>query len=108
VVFAWVLHKSKAGQIVRRAVLIPDGRKDSRLQKLRNLVLIFDGAGPAVFAVAGTPKALGYGLNPMMAALLGMLTGIGGGMLRDVLTAKSQPSCVPSFMLSPRLLVRSS
>ena len=56
------------------------------LQKLRNLVLVFDGAGLAVFAVAGTQKALGYGLNPMMAALLGMLTGIGGGILRDVLT----------------------
>jgi uncharacterized membrane protein YeiH len=60
----------------------------ARLDKLRNLVLIFDGAGLAVFAVAGTQKALGYGLNPMMAALLGMLTGVGGGMLRDVLTAE--------------------
>lgn len=62
--------------------------RTERLNKLRNLVLIFDGAGLAVFAVAGTQKALGYGLNPMMAALLGMLTGIGGGMLRDVLTAQ--------------------
>lgn len=56
-----------------------------RLHKLSNLVLIFDGAGLAVFAVAGTQKALGYGLNPLMAALLGMLTGIGGGMLRDAI-----------------------
>jgi uncharacterized membrane protein YeiH len=59
-----------------------------RLHKLGNLVLIFDGAGLAVFAVVGTQKALGYGLSPMMAALLGMLTGIGGGMLRDVLLAQ--------------------
>jgi uncharacterized membrane protein YeiH len=59
-----------------------------RLHKLRDLMLIFDGAGLAVFAVVGTQKALGYGLNPMMAALLGMLTGIGGGMLRDVLLAQ--------------------
>ena len=51
-------------------------------------MLIFDGAGLAVFAVVGTQKALGYGLNPMMAALLGMLTGIGGGMLRDVFLAQ--------------------
>jgi len=62
--------------------------RSERLQKLRNLVLIFDGAGLAVFAVAGTQKALGYGLNPLMAALLGMLTGIGGGILRDVLAAQ--------------------
>ncbi len=59
-----------------------------RLRNLRNQVLIFDAAGLALFAVAGTQKALGYGLNPAMAALLGMLTGIGGGMLRDVLLAQ--------------------
>jgi uncharacterized membrane protein YeiH len=62
--------------------------RSGRLHKLRNLVLIFDGAGLAVFAVAGAQKALGYGLNPLMSALLGMLTGIGGGMLRDVLLAQ--------------------
>jgi len=62
--------------------------RSERLHKLRNLVLIFDGAGLAVFAVAGAQKALGYGLNPLMAALLGMLTGIGGGMLRDVLISQ--------------------
>lgn len=62
--------------------------RSERLRKLRNLVLIFDGAGLAVFAVAGAQKALGYGLNPVMSALLGMLTGIGGGMLRDALLAQ--------------------
>ena len=41
--------------------------------------------GLGLFAVVGTQKALGYGLNPAMAGLLGVLTGIGGGMLRDVL-----------------------
>ncbi|HEY3580454.1 MAG TPA: trimeric intracellular cation channel family protein [Pyrinomonadaceae bacterium] len=56
-----------------------------RLRNLSNHVLIFDAAGLALFAVVGTQKALGYRLNPLMAALLGMLTGIGGGMLRDVL-----------------------
>ena len=54
----------------------------------RNLILIFDGAGLALFAVAGAQKALGFGLNPAMAALLGMLSGIGGGMLRDLLVAE--------------------
>jgi uncharacterized membrane protein YeiH len=42
----------------------------------------------ALFAVVGAQKALGYGLNPAMAALLGMLSGIGGGMLRDLLIAE--------------------
>src|SRR5438128_7724520 len=61
--------------------------RPERQQRLRNLVLTFDAAGLALFAVSGTQTALGYGLTPVMAALLGMLTGIGGGMLRAVLVA---------------------
>ena len=45
-------------------------------------MLVFDAAGLALFAVVGTQKALSYRLNPLTAALLGVLTGIGGGMLR--------------------------
>lgn len=51
-------------------------------------VLLFDAAGLALFSVSGAHKALVYGLNPIMATLLGMLTGIGGGMARDVLLAE--------------------
>ena len=58
-----------------------------RSARVRNFVLLFDAAGLALFAVTGTQKALGYGLNPLMASLLGMLTGVGGGMVRDVLVA---------------------
>lgn len=57
----------------------------SILARLSNAVLWFDAIGLAFFAVAGAQKALEHGLNPMMAALLGMLTGVGGGMVRDVL-----------------------
>ena len=57
-----------------------------RLQIIRRrLVLLFDGAGLGLFAVAGTQKALIAGLNPVMAIFMGVLTGIGGGILRDVL-----------------------
>lgn len=62
--------------------------RSQRLSRVRNLVLLFDAAGLGLFAVSGTQKALGYGLNPVMASLLGMLTGIGGGMMRDVLVAE--------------------
>ncbi|HKT43003.1 MAG TPA: trimeric intracellular cation channel family protein [Rhodanobacteraceae bacterium] len=55
------------------------------IARLNHPVQWSDAVGLAFFAVAGTEKALGYGLNPVMAALLGMLTGIGGGMVRDVL-----------------------
>jgi uncharacterized membrane protein YeiH len=60
----------------------------SAVQKLSSPVLLFDAAGLALFAVSGAQKALDFGLNPVMAALLGMLTGVGGGMARDVLVAE--------------------
>ena len=53
--------------------------------RLLPIVLLFDAAGLAVFAVSGTQKALQFGVNPVAAAMLGMLTGIGGGIVRDVL-----------------------
>ncbi|HEY8163817.1 MAG TPA: trimeric intracellular cation channel family protein [Methylocystis sp.] len=59
--------------------------RPSIIDRLRNPVLLFDAAGLGLFAVAGTQKALAFGLNPVMAATLGMLTGIGGGMTRDLL-----------------------
>lgn len=59
--------------------------RPSDIDRLSSPVLLFDAAGLALFAVAGAQKALAYGLHPVMAALLGMLTGIGGGMTRDVL-----------------------
>ncbi|MBK0392469.1 trimeric intracellular cation channel family protein [Ramlibacter sp. CrO1] len=60
----------------------------SRLRQEWNPVLLFDAAGLALFAVTGAGKALAHGLNPVMATLLGMLTGIGGGLARDVLLAQ--------------------
>jgi uncharacterized membrane protein YeiH len=56
--------------------------------RISNLVLLFDAAGLALFAVSGASKALAYGLNPVMAITLGMVTGIGGGMMRDLLLAE--------------------
>jgi uncharacterized membrane protein YeiH len=56
-----------------------------KLNRLRPVVLLFDAAGLALFAVAGTQKALAFGVNPFVSALLGMLTGIGGGVVRDLL-----------------------
>ena len=53
--------------------------------RMWNPVLLFDAAGLAFFAVSGAQKALNHGLEPVMATSLGMLTGIGGGMMRDVL-----------------------
>jgi uncharacterized membrane protein YeiH len=58
------------------------------IDRLSGSVLIFDAAGLALFAVTGATKALAYHLGPVAAALLGMLTGIGGGMMRDILLSE--------------------
>lgn len=58
------------------------------IERMSHSVLLFDAAGLALFAVTGASKALAFGLNPAMAIMLGMVTGIGGGMARDVLLAE--------------------
>ncbi len=55
------------------------------INRLSSPVLVFDAAGLALFAVSGAGKALAFQAGPVAATLLGMLTGIGGGMMRDIL-----------------------
>ena len=57
-------------------------------ERWRNPVLILDGAGLALFAVSGALKTLAFGLHPVAAVMLGVLTGVGGGIARDVLVAE--------------------
>ncbi len=58
------------------------------IERLQQPVRMFDALGLALFAVAGTEKALAAGLEPWAAAGLGMLTGVGGGIARDILLAQ--------------------
>jgi uncharacterized membrane protein YeiH len=58
------------------------------IERLRSPVLVFDAAGLALFAIVGTSKALTFHLGPVTAPLLGMLSGIGGGLLRDILVSE--------------------
>ena len=58
------------------------------IDRLRHSVQIFEAGGLALFAVSGALKALAFQLDPVPAVLLGTLTGIGGGMVRDVLVAE--------------------
>lgn len=58
------------------------------VNRLENSVLVFDAIGLAFFAVSGSMKALAYHMGPISAVLLGVLTGIGGGMVRDVLVSE--------------------
>ncbi|WP_116807191.1 trimeric intracellular cation channel family protein [Steroidobacter cummioxidans] len=63
-------------------------RWHAAIERMANPVRMFDAAGLALFAVTGAQKALAFELNPVMAALFGMLTGIGGGVVRDLLLAQ--------------------
>jgi Predicted membrane protein len=55
------------------------------VRRLYRPVLVFDALGLAMFAVTGATKSLGYGHNNQVALLLGVITAVGGGILRDVL-----------------------
>jgi uncharacterized membrane protein YeiH len=58
------------------------------LGRLERVITVLDAAGLSLFCVTGALKALAFGLGPVPAALMGMLTGIGGGILRDVLSGR--------------------
>lgn len=63
------------------------------LERLSRTLLVFDAAGLGLFCVAGTVKALEHGLSPVAAAALGVMTAVGGGVLRDVI-ARETPALV--------------
>jgi uncharacterized membrane protein YeiH len=77
------------------------------VDRLRSPVLLFDAVGLAFFAVAGAQRAISFGLSPVMAALLGMLTGIGGGVMRDVLLTEI-PQVLRSDLYAVAALAASS
>lgn len=55
------------------------------VQRMNRPVLFFDALGLSLFAVTGAQKSLAYGHNVQVAILLGVVTAVGGGVLRDVL-----------------------
>ena len=59
-----------------------------RLNRWPAPILLLDAAGLSLFAVTGASKALDLGVGVAQAVILGAVTGVGGGTLRDVLTAR--------------------
>ena len=82
--------------------------------RVERLVNIFDAAGLALFCVTGARKALDYGLPPLSAALLGTIAGIGGGVIRDVLSGRvpvvlrSEIYATPAFLGAGIVVVASA
>jgi len=66
-----------------------------RLDRLTMPITVLDAAGLSLFAVTGAIKALDFGLGPAQAVILGAITGVGGGTLRDVLVRR-----IPSVLSS--------
>lgn len=65
----------------------------------RQLLEWLDAAGLALFSVLGTAKALSYGVAPVPAMMLGIISGCAGGIVRDVVAG------VPSIIMRPELYV---
>lgn len=56
----------------------------TRVERFPRTLLVFDAGGLALFCTTGTIAALRVDINPLSAALLGVTTAVGGGLLRDV------------------------
>lgn len=60
----------------------------SSLSRLTTPILLLDAAGLSLFAVTGASKAIDFGVGAAQAVILGTLTGVGGGTVRDTLIAR--------------------
>lgn len=59
------------------------------LNRIERFIQDFDALGLGLFCVTGAAKAMLFGLGPVPSALMGVVTGVGGGMLRDVLAGRT-------------------
>jgi uncharacterized membrane protein YeiH len=59
-----------------------------RVRRLRQPVLLFDAIGLGLFAVSGAQKSLAYGHSAELAILLGIVSAVGGGVMRDVVLSR--------------------
>ena len=76
----------------------------SPLDRRQRGVQVFDAMGLAVFCVTGASKATDFGLGPAQAVILGAITGIGGGMLRDILLSETPTVLRRELYAIPALL----
>lgn len=77
------------------------------LERLAMPILVLDAAGLSLFAVSGALKGLELGAGPVQAVILGALTGVGGGTLRDVLI-REIPAVLTSGLYAIPALVGAS
>src|SRR5690606_2878969 len=66
----------------------PDVPLGRRRRLAARMVRVLDAVGLAVFAVAGSMKALSLDVDPLPAVVVGVVTAVGGGVVRDVLAGR--------------------
>ena len=75
-----------------------------RLDRLRPSIEVLDAVGLSLFAVTGAGKALGLGLGLAQAVILGTITGVGGGTLRDIMVRRIPTVLASGLYAVPALL----
>lgn len=75
-----------------------------RLGRVATSLTVLDAAGLSLFAVTGTSTALAAGLGPVQAVLLGGMTAVGGGTVRDVLVRRTPEVLTGGLYAVPALL----
>ena len=63
------------------------------LARLERPVLILDAASLALFCVTGASTALSHGVGAVEAVVVGAITGVGGGVLRDIVLLVGAAVC---------------
>lgn len=74
------------------------------LERYTRLITVFDAVGLSVFCVTGTSKALDAGLGSVQAVILGVITAVGGGTLRDIAVQRVPSVLTSDFYAVPALV----
>jgi uncharacterized membrane protein YeiH len=74
------------------------------LRNTYRLLLYLDAVGVALFGIQAIDKTLGLGYNAPIAIIMGVLTGIGGGIIRDVLSGQPNLLITKELYATPILL----
>jgi len=74
------------------------------LTRAMRSINLFDAAGLSLFCVTGTTVAFGHGLGPVQSTILGAITAVGGGTIRDVMIPRA-PAVLTSGLYAVPALV---
>lgn len=74
------------------------------VNRVMKLLLFVDAFGLSLFTILATEKTLGLGFSDPVAVLMGVVTGIAGGMIRDILTGRMPLLLGKEFYATPALL----